>query len=379
MDVLILTSWYPKREDDYGGIFIRNQAQAISKKYNIGVVSVWNDPSKPQLFPNWHILQNKIDGFPVFNISVSYSIPVYNQFHFLRNAYKAIRATIKKKPRLIHAHVTYPSGIIAQYLSRYWKIPYIITEHRGPIETLFRSPIHKALTLRALNHADKVIAVSRPYRDDIRGYFNTPVEVVPNIINDKKFRISSKSAAPFTFGFLGGLNTNVKNLGLLLKAFKKLDNKKTYLYIGGSGKLLDSYRAQASELGISDRCCFRGKINPVQIQEFYNHLNALVISSRYESFNVSGVEAMACGLPVISTRCGGPEDYVNKSNGLLVPENDIDALVRGMKYVFENYSDYNPELIRSQAIDKFGAVSFMDKIERIYNPFVATNKHASKI
>ena len=77
------------------------------------------------------------------------------------------------------------------------------------------------------------------------------------------------------------------------------------------------------------------------------------------------VEAMSFGLPVIGTRCGGPEMIINENNGLLVPNDDVEAMADALKYMMENYANYSAEAIMREAKDKYSPEAIVPKIEKV--------------
>jgi glycosyltransferase involved in cell wall biosynthesis len=79
----------------------------------------------------------------------------------------------------------------------------------------------------------------------------------------------------------------------------------------------------------------------------------LVLPSRAESFGAVLVEALACGTPVVATRCGGPEDIVSDEVGTLVPPEDENALAEGIGRILQRRGMYNPERLRTYALERF--------------------------
>jgi glycosyltransferase involved in cell wall biosynthesis len=75
---------------------------------------------------------------------------------------------------------------------------------------------------------------------------------------------------------------------------------------------------------------------------------------------------MAAGRPVVSTRCGGPEDFVNELNGLLVANEDAEALREGVQQMMRTWHAYNAEAIAKYAVDNFSKQSFLQKINSLY-------------
>ena len=107
----------------------------------------------------------------------------------------------------------------------------------------------------------------------------------------------------------------------LLHAFAALHGEPR-LIIFGDGPESGALRALCAELGLYSRVSFRGHCPREELAEAYAAADCFVLASRSETFGVAYIEAMAAGLPVIATRCGGPEDFVTEENGILIPVDD---------------------------------------------------------
>jgi teichuronic acid biosynthesis glycosyltransferase TuaC len=80
----------------------------------------------------------------------------------------------------------------------------------------------------------------------------------------------------------------------------------------------------------------------------------VVLPSRRESFGAVLIEAMACGTPVVATRCGGPEEVVTPDVGRLVPPNDSAALTAALAEVLDHPDVYDRATLRRSALQRFG-------------------------
>ena len=78
------------------------------------------------------------------------------------------------------------------------------------------------------------------------------------------------------------------------------------------------------------------------------------------------VEALACGTPVVATRCGGPEDIVDENVGVLVEPESVDALAEGIAHVLDHPTAYPPEALRAHALSRFGAPVVAEGIVGVY-------------
>ena len=134
--------------------------------------------------------------------------------------------------------------------------------------------------------------------------------------------------------------------------------------IGGGSP--DQLKKLAQSLGLQDSVKFYGYLPRQTINQIYKSYDCFVVSSQLESFNVSAAEAMAAGLPVISTKCGGPEDFVNDKTGLLVPVNDVEAMSRAMLRMYETRTNYDSEYISRYANEHFSPEVVASKIIEVY-------------
>lgn len=127
-----------------------------------------------------------------------------------------------------------------------------------------------------------------------------------------------------------------KNHALLLRAFARMDRKDSKLMILGEGPLRPDLERLAAELGVADRVVLPGfQIDP---WPFYASASLFVLSSDYEGFANVVLEAMAAGLPVVSTDCqSGPAEILDHGRfGALVPVGDEAALAAAMDHALDN-------------------------------------------
>lgn len=95
--------------------------------------------------------------------------------------------------------------------------------------------------------------------------------------------------------------------------------------------------------------------------------DCFVLPSRYETFGVVYIEAMACGKPVIATACGGPDDFVTPDNGLLVPVEEVSALEHAMQHMITSSHQYDSDRIRASVQTRFSSQAVAGQLEQIYN------------
>jgi glycosyltransferase involved in cell wall biosynthesis len=187
--------------------------------------------------------------------------------------------------------------------------------------------------------------------------------------------IKSERGSVVNLGFLGGLDSKIKGLDLLIKALADIEIDNFFLHIGGDGLLLDYYRDLADKNGILTRCRFFGDIKREDIAEFYSKLDIFILPSRYETFGVVLIEAMAAGIPVIATKCGGPEEIVNEMNGILIEKENAHELKEAIKTMAYRLDQYDHNAISNYAKINFGKEAFVEKINRIYRVTLEGNNN----
>ena len=120
------------------------------------------------------------------------------------------------------------------------------------------------------------------------------------------------------------------------------------------------------KLGLQETVQFTGNISKQEIKEKLDSSNALVVSSLHETFGVVVIEALSRGCPVVSTRCGGPEEILNDDSGILVKANDENELAEALKRMASNYNQYDINKIRDKTIARFGSEAFLSTSENLY-------------
>jgi glycosyltransferase involved in cell wall biosynthesis len=152
-----------------------------------------------------------------------------------------------------------------------------------------------------------------------------------------------------------------KDFSTLLRAFARLNSPGARLRILGEGPLRPALSEEASALGIADRLEMPGFV--ADIGAHLGRARCVAVSSRRESFSLACVEALAHGLPVAATDCGGPRELLpSEALGRIVPVGDAEALSRALQTLLEFPGDPAPRQRHAaafsleSALDRYGAL-----------------------
>ncbi|PLX75477.1 MAG: glycosyl transferase family 1 [Azoarcus sp.] len=253
---------------------------------------------------------------------------------------------------IIDAHFAYPCGDAATRLGRWLKLPVTITL-RGTESRHLADPALKPLVLQAVTAATSVFSVSDSLRQLMirQGASPDHISVVGNGVDLAKFRPISKLDArrqlavpddgPILISVGGlverkGFHRVIELLPALLKRFPRLH----YLVVGGpspEGDMSAALREQVRGLGLEAHVTFTGPLSPDRLHVPLSAADVFVLPTRNEGWANVFLEAMACGLPVVTTDVGGNPEVINSpALGQIVPFGNASALEGGISAALEN-------------------------------------------
>ncbi|MBF9251764.1 glycosyltransferase family 4 protein [Pontibacter sp. 172403-2] len=140
--------------------------------------------------------------------------------------------------------------------------------------------------------------------------------------------------------------------------------------IGGSGPHSKAYQQLAKTLDIASDVEWLGELTREQAVKEFQHCQAFILPSLYESMGIVYIEALACGKPIIATKCGGPESIVTPFNGLLVEKNNPDALAAAMLNMIKNYKSYDSNIIRQDFLNRFSSKAVLPQLLQCYQDVI---------
>jgi glycosyltransferase involved in cell wall biosynthesis len=241
---------------------------------------------------------------------------------------------------VIHAHAFGHFPLWAGRLVRATRrIPLVVTTHSDPgSDTALNHVWSRTVARATLRGADRTVALTRSEASWLAslGVPATRISVIPNGIDLPEFDGLPARPAPEhgpVVLFVGRLDPEQKGLEGLIRAFAEVPPRlrATLRIVGQDWGGLAGSLALANELGVQERVDFRGPVSRATLLREYATAHLFALPSRFDSFPIVLLEAMAAGLPVVATSVGGVPDVVEEgSTALLVPPEDPRALARAI-------------------------------------------------
>lgn len=382
--ILFVPSWYPNPADPISGVFIEEQAVALSKEHDVAVLlpkmASWRNVMKADA-PDKSVKEMQ-SGLPVYHEYARPLIPHgpestdYNTF--ARAAQNGFRKIVNEwgTPDIIHTHVVLPAGWSALGVGKKHGIPVVLTEHSSPFSMHLGTELTRRLVRETLTGVNQIVAISPALAQQLLDVEpGLQIEVIGESLRTDFFvpagGVDKADRTRKSF-FVAARLAEQKGLEHLVKAVHLLVEKglnSFELVIGGDGPDRQKLEELARNLGVSGYCHFLGGLNREQVRERMQKCDVFVLSSLHETFGVVVGEAMACGKPVISTRCGGPEFFVNDENGVLVDVANPQGLAGAMEDFLKDRLSFDPQTVRASVVDRFSPEAFVKNITAVYGRF----------
>jgi glycosyltransferase involved in cell wall biosynthesis len=346
-------------------------------------------PAMPENYARFRrVLPRRWDGevevlHPRFLLGPGYSTHQIEWLLYYASIWRQVARMCREFPfDLIHAHFTYPDGVVAALLGRRYGVPVVITEQNPWGPWLDRYASVRRRSIEAARQSACQIAISTAVRKTIEKYTGhlPQLAIIPDGVDGSVFTLPERGTPRRRnqLLFVGAIRP-VKGVDILLRALRLLADRgrdASLMLIGEA--FYGAYRQEelrlrklAGELNLDSRVQFAGKQPFDELVRQMQQSAALVLPSRAESLGMVLVESLACGTPVVASRCGGPEDIVNDRVGVLVPVEDPAALTGAIEHVLDHQDNYDPAELRTHALENFGSEAVGRRLAQVYEQAAA--------
>jgi glycosyltransferase involved in cell wall biosynthesis len=331
--ILITTSTFPRSETDTIPRFILDLAISLKDQWNIIVLAPHQKGTKSE---------QTISGIKVYRYRYMISpletlvgeggiypkvkknwlyvfvVPFFLVFQLIAT----IRISKREQVDLIHAHWLFPQGFIAFWAYLVTKVPYGVSSHGSEVNQLTFWLFRWAHNL-ALSQARFVTTAGLELALKVERYGYQEAQVIPMGINQGFFEVKRANVDLNSIISVGRLDKQ-KGFQDVIRALPSLPEH--HYIIIGEGSDRTFFEELAKKYGVKDRVHFVGSKTPEEIMQFYQTSGLFILPSRTEGFGLSVVEAMAAGIPVITSNIEVLSMHTERGDGISIDTQDSSQL-----------------------------------------------------
>lgn len=361
MNIFIIARGYPSKQDPTWGCFEKDQAEALRQLgHQVTILSV---DTRFRFY--WRKLgiecgvHNNIAIFNIFLLpyALLFFLPkqIKDSFYAWQLEILYKRATKQYgTPDVIYSHYLHNTQKAIPLRQKY-NIPIVAMEHWSQMAY---TPIPKNAISTAKHvyaSIDQLLAVSSTLKNNIKQHIGVDSTVVPNMVGKEfQYRAHDNTNRKTIHLITTGRLIPEKCFDMLIQAVANI-SLPLQLSIIGNGSEKDKLQRLTNKLHMEDRVHLLGHKSKQEIVALLQDSDIFVLPSQSETFGVAYIEALACGLPIIATDCGGPRDIVTNNNGLLVPINNQHALEQAIIQMSSNLHSYDKQAIAEDCQNRFSS------------------------
>ena len=374
MRIWVVGRAIPTKENNMKGSFELEQAQMLSRHgYEVYYPVLDLRPVRKKR--KYGFIETELDGVTAVTLSVPISLVLPGRVRkglalFLKEKLFRDMAIKYGMPKVIHVH--YPAAFSYKPFQQMKKLgsKIVCTEHWTKVLNKTLNEVSVENLKEYIENCDEVMCVGEGMISSIQELTGSDreIKIIPNIVSED-FKLKEFPESDGTFRFAGvGRLVPCKRFDLLIRAFIdefKGDNR-FHLDIIGNGEEYLPLKHLIHEHGCENQISLLGVMDRKEVAEYYHKCNALVMSSNLETFGVPIIEAMASGLPVITTDAMGFPSLFHKEHGYIIPKDDQVCMAKAMRTLYENYSQFDGKKISEYARKYFGEDAIFELLSKVY-------------
>jgi glycosyltransferase involved in cell wall biosynthesis len=367
LTILFTSAWYPSKAHTTLGNFVQRHAEAVATLCDVWVLYVasmpqWQGP--PRIEEQREKNVNAVIVYCKSGFFAKRKAFIKGVFHLMRS--KNIQIDV------VHHNVLWPQGWQPRWLQSKFNLPYIVTEHwtgYDPVNAGKRHSLLAWMSKFGSRKASFLCPVTLDLQQKMIDFgIHGNYRVVPNVVDTRLFSLANPDNNQVRFLHVSSLVDGHKNISGILRVWKKISdrNPNLHLTLGGDGPV-EHWKQHAASLGIrASSIDFFGEISWEGVARKMESSHALLLFSNYENLPCVIVEALACGLPVISTRVGGISEHISAERGILVDRGDEDALAVAIETMATTIHHYDKAALRSYAVERFSNEAVAEAFVGLY-------------
>lgn len=374
MNIVIVSHGVPKPDRKMMGIFAFDQAKALATLgHNVYIAAVNLNSFKYKRQHGFRIYKQQ--GITVYEFSLPIGAVPFKLYQFF--AKRCLNYIFNKiftcVPHIdiVHSHFYHMTYSAAALKEKYgYKL--VATEHYSRFLDLKYKARDKLIkrAKKAYKKVDKLIAVSNSLARILEKECHKKAIVVHNIVDISIFTSRQTKGVHNVVRFVSvGRLVFSKNYPLLINAVTEVFKirKDICLDIYGTGELENELKKLINSNKMNGIINLKGFADRMVISDALLKSDVFILLSNYETFGVVYIEALASGIPVIATNCGGPEDFVTPENGILIECGNLEQAIDAILYMCENHNKYDSIKLSNDIKERFAPKHIAEKIVEQYN------------
>ncbi|MHB1922623.1 MAG: glycosyltransferase [Chitinophagaceae bacterium] len=382
MLILFLAGWYPSKVDPYNGDFIERHAKAISLLHQVLVIFVVKDAlSETSAFRlEWQYEKNLVvckAYYPPAKIKWKTWEKIHSNFFYFFLHQKIFRILLRDfgRPDLVHLNILMKAGMYAWWLKWRYHLPYVLSENwtgyypENENGIFSQSVLLQKMTRKIYQDCSYALPVTLDLSIRLNQLFGPiPTQVISNVVDTQLFYLdrclsNEKIKILHVSNFSKG-----KNIEGLVKVFKTIleEREDVELVLIGSASPGMLQMVKDDEL-LKSSISFTGILPYQEVAKIMQSADLLLMFSYYENLPCVILEALCCGLPVLSSDVGGIREVIHPGNGVLVPSGDKLALKSSLLDTLDKIKKFDRQKISLEARSKFSYHQIGKEFDIIYN------------
>jgi len=363
--VVIASSWYPNKYQEFVGNFVKRQAELIATKHQVTVVHTVSHPDLTEFN-----LDKKVTG----NLT---EIIVYHprggsawkKYSLQKKALKHALSEVLDADLFI-SHVALPKGLQFVQLKKELKCSWVHIEHGSYFRKDYwkkMSFLQKSIIRRTIKRIDHFYAVSENLKREILSHFpQSEIGILPNHIDTDLFKYTPKPVDEIKkFLHISTLEEATKNPKGLIDACRILTDKGIFNFHLAiiSDESTKKWQDYATHQDLDNQVSFDGPFDWQDLPRWYEQSDAFILNSNYETFSIVVAESWATGTPVLSTPVG-IASKLPKALGIQTKTDSPESLAAAMEEVIKEEKTFDSEKIRTSSM-KYSSEKILEQIESI--------------
>ncbi len=311
-----------------------------------------------------------------------HAFPFVNFFRKLKAMQKAL--ALLNNIDIFHANIPFPVGIYASIINRKYRKPILYTEHWSGYFHLNKTLRH-IFQIKVIRHlaanASFVVPVSQSLRDIMKkSGIKARYRIIGNAIDTRLFTPVEKKKSTFRLLHISTLNNIHKNIEGLLEVIASIAETRTdFIFQIVGDKNIEETRKLIHKIGFPEGIIdLQGTKTPEEIAGIMQQTDLYVAFSNYETFGVVYIEALACGVPVVTTETGILTEFDIADSYKIIPVKDKKQLKKHIHNYMDRRYPVNRKKMRKFVTDNFSYPAIAEKYSALYHQILHNDK-SSKV